>query len=236
MGGHVIGDILKALGQIGDARFRAVLFMGIGLAIALLGGFSWLTITLLQWSIGPSVNIPWIGEITWLDNAAGIALIPVMFAMSVFLMIPVASAFTGLFLDRVVEAVEAKHYPHIPGAQSVPLGTALRDSLAFLGVMLGANLLALIAYLLLAPLAPLIFWTLNGALLGREYSQMVAMRRMSRVQAGQWRKANRGAIWMLGIAMAIPLTIPVLNLLVPVIGVAAFTHLYHRLAPGPNRL
>jgi hypothetical protein len=30
--------------------------------------------------------------------------------------------------------------------------------------------------------------------------------------------------------MAAPLSIPVLNLLVPVLGVATFTHLFHRLA------
>jgi len=35
------------------------------------------------------------------------------------------------------------------------------------------------------------------------------------------------------VIMAVPLTVPVLNLLVPVIGAAAFTHLYHRV--GPHR-
>ena len=30
--------------------------------------------------------------------------------------------------------------------------------------------------------------------------------------------------------MALPLTVPVLNLAVPVVGAAAFTHLFHRLA------
>jgi hypothetical protein len=32
--------------------------------------------------------------------------------------------------------------------------------------------------------------------------------------------------------MAVPLSVPVLNLVVPVIGVAVFTHQFHRLAPG----
>jgi hypothetical protein len=38
-------------------------------------------------------------------------------------------------------------------------------------------------------------------------------------------------IWLslIRIELAMPLSIPVLNLLVPVIGVAAFTHLFHRL-------
>ena len=40
--------------------------------------------------------------------------------------------------------------------------------------------------------------------------------------------------------MALPLTVPILNLLIPVVGAAAFTHLYHRLvspetASSPGR-
>ena len=32
--------------------------------------------------------------------------------------------------------------------------------------------------------------------------------------------------------MAVPLSVPVLNLLVPILGVAVFTHQFHRLADG----
>ena len=35
--------------------------------------------------------------------------------------------------------------------------------------------------------------------------------------------------------MAIPLTIPVVNLVVPILGAATFTHLFHRLAGTPAR-
>jgi CysZ protein len=34
-----------------------------------------------------------------------------MIGLSVFLMVPVASMFTGLFLEDVAAAVEARHYP-----------------------------------------------------------------------------------------------------------------------------
>ena len=98
-------------------------------------------------------------------------------------------------------------------------------------MILGVNLLALLAYLILAPLAPLIFWGVNGVLLGREYAQMVALRRLPRAEANAFRRRNRFSIWALGVIMAVPLTVPVLNLLVPVIGAAAFTHLYHRVGP-----
>jgi uncharacterized protein involved in cysteine biosynthesis len=39
-------------------------------------------------------------------------------------------------------------------------------------------------------------------------------------------------IWLAGSLMAVPLSIPLLNLIVPVVGVATYTHMFHRL----NRL
>ena len=225
----MIGDVLRAIGQIGDRRFRGVLFTGIGLSLGLLVGLSAALISLANWAVGPTVTLPWIGAVTWLDDAAGWAVLPVVLLGSVFLMVPVASAFTGLFLDRIAQAVEDRHYPALPPAREQSWGEALRESAGFLGLVVGVNLLALIAYLLLAPVALFIFWVVNGFLLGREYAQMVALRRMSRVEAAGWRARNRGRIWALGVVMAIPLSVPVLNLLVPVVGAAAFTHQFHRL-------
>jgi uncharacterized protein involved in cysteine biosynthesis len=155
--------------------------------------------------------------------------VPLMLVLSVFLMVPVASAFTGIFLDDVTDAVEARHYAELGPAPKVPFAAALRDSAGFLGVVVAANLAALVPYLLLAPLAPLIFVALNGNLLGREYFQLIAMRRLGRDGARAARKRNAGTIWLAGAVMALPLAVPVVNLLVPVIGAAAFTHLFHRL-------
>jgi uncharacterized protein involved in cysteine biosynthesis len=44
------------------------------------------------------------------------------------------------------------------------------------------------------------------------------------------RRRNLPAIWAAGVLMAVPLSLPLANLLVPVLGAASFTHLYHRLA------
>jgi uncharacterized protein involved in cysteine biosynthesis len=225
----MIGPVLAAIGQIGDSRFRGVLLTGVGLSVALLAAFGAGFVWLARWLVGPVVTLPWIGEVTWLDEAAGFALIPVILLASVFLMVPVASAFTGLFLDRIADAVEARHYPPLPPPRRERWGETLRETAGFLGLVIGVNLLALIAYLVLAPFALFIFWAVNGFLLGREYSQLVAARRMSRPDAAAFRARHRGRIWLTGILMAIPLSVPVLNLLVPVIGAAAFTHLVHRL-------
>ena len=225
----IITDYLKALGQIGDSRFLRVLALGLGLTIALLFGFT----VAFAWTVGliipDSFTLPWIGEITWVDNLASLAVIPVMLIASIFLMVPVASAFTGIFLDDVVDAVEAKHYPGLPPVAHVPFAESITETLKFLGLLLAVNLAALILCLIFAPFAPLIFWGVNGLMLGREYATLVARRRMSATQVRAFRKRHSTTIWLAGICMAIPLTIPVMNLIVPIIGVAGFTHLIHRL-------
>lgn len=224
----MINDILKALGQLADRRFVGVLVMGIALSLALLAGFTWGFVTILKALIGAETlaSLPWVG------TAANVLGIPVMLALSVFLMVPVASAFTGLFLERIMNAVEAVHYPNAPTPRSVPLGETLRDTFAFLGLLIGANLLAVVLYVIFLPFAPLIFWGLNGFLLGREYAQMVAMRHLPRPLANGYRKRYTGQVTAMGLAMAVPLSVPVLNLMIPLIGAASFTHQFHRLTRG----
>ncbi len=229
MGHIMIGDYLRALGQITDPRFIRVLALGLGLMIGLLFAFT----VAFAWTIGllvpDSFSLPWIGEITWVDNLASLAVIPVMLVASIFLMVPVASAFSGIFLDDVADAVEAKHYAGLPPVSHIPFSETIVETVKFLGLLVAVNLVALVIALIFAPFAPLIFWGVNGLLLGREYATMVARRRLAPAEVRVFRKRHATAIWLAGVAMAIPLTIPVMNLIIPIIGVAAFTHLFHRL-------
>ena len=223
----IFNSFFKALGQIGDPKFQRVLLLGIGLTLALLvasyAGF----LALLQWAVGDGVELPVIGRITWLDDLLGWGSLLVMIILSVFLMVPVASAITSLFLDRVAQAVEDRHYPHLGSATQVSFGDAIRDTVNFLGVLIGANVLALFVYALIPPAALFIFWALNGYLLGREYFQLAAMRRLGRQGARDLRRQHRTKIWLAGILMAMPLSIPLINLVIPVLGAATFTHLFH---------
>jgi uncharacterized protein involved in cysteine biosynthesis len=82
---------------------------------------------------------------------------------------------------------------------------------------------------LFAPLAPIIFWGLNGFLLGREYFTLAAIRRVGRTKAKQLRRRHVGRIWLAGALMAVPLSVPLVNLLIPILGAATFTHLFHAL-------
>ena len=227
--------VLRALGQIGDPRFRKVLLLGLGLTVATFVAVYLAFVWLVGWWVGDSVTLPWVGTVTWIDNALSWGAIPLMLLLSVFLMVPVASAFTSMFLEEVADAVEEVHYPALPKAPSIPFAEAVRDSVGFLGVLIAANAVALVLYLMFAPFAPFIFWGLNGFLLGREYYTLAAMRRVGRDGARQRRRRHMPTIWAAGVVMALPLSVPILNLLVPIIGAATFTHLFHMLEDRRGR-
>ena len=176
----MLGDFFRALGQLGDRRFRSVLWRGIGLTLALLVAVYVLVLNAIRVFVPDQVTLPWIGPVGGIDAVLSWGSIPVILLASVFLMVPVASAFTGFFLEDVAEAVEDRHYPALPALTPVPFLTTVMDSMVFFGVLVLANLLALAIYPFAGPLAPVLFWVVNGYLLGREYFTMVAMRRVGR--------------------------------------------------------
>lgn len=218
---------LAAIGQMGDPRFRRVLIQGVALTLMLLFAAYAVVFFGVQWLLPESFDIPWFGEVRFVEQLLSWGSLILMVILSVFLMVPVASAFTGMFLDDVADAVEARHYPQLPPAPRIAFADNLRESLGFLGVIIVANTAALILYF--TPLAPFVFFGLNGYLLGREYHRMIAVRRLGREGAKASFRRNLVTIWAAGVLMSVPLTIPLVNLLIPILGAATFTHLFHRM-------
>ena len=227
--GVIFSSFFKALNQMWDPRFRKVFWRGIGLTLGLLFVAYWLFLGFLNWVGLPDLLAGWFGQSDWIGTSIGLGSLVMILIASIFLMVPVASAITSMFLDQVADAVEDKHFPYLPDASNVPFLEAFKDTISFLGILIIANILALLIYFGLPPLAPFVFWGLNGFLLGREYFTLVAMRRVGRTGAKPRRRQHFPTIWAAGILMAVPLSIPILNLLVPILGAATFTHVYHRL-------
>lgn len=225
----IFADFLKAVGQMADPRFRRVLLLGVGITIILLIAVYALFLGLISMFVQEEVTIPGVGPVTWVGDLLGFGSLLLMLVLSVFLMIPVASAVTSLFLDDVAQAVEDQHYPHLPPVDRVSFWDGLKDTVNFLGVLIAANLAAFILYIFLPFLSLFIFFGLNGFLLGREYFQLAASRRIGRTAALQMRQNNMAQVWMAGCLMALPLSIPLLNLVIPILGAATFTHLFHRI-------
>lgn len=231
----ILNAFFRALGQLGDPRFRRVLGIGILLTIVLLIAATAGVLWFVGWLTGDMTSLPLIGEVTWLSDLFSWGSVLLMMILSIFLMLPVASAITSFMLDDVAQAVEDKHYPNLPKVGRVPLSDALHDTLNFLGLLIGANLLALVLYVILPFASIFIFWAVNGFLLGREYFTLAAMRRVGRAEAKVLRKRHRALVWLAGVLMAIPLSVPILNLIVPIVGAATFTNLYHMLVGTPER-
>lgn len=226
----ILSSFFAALGQWNDPRFRRAIWFGLALSVALLFAMYALLLMVIQIFTPDTLTLPLVGEITTLGTILSIGSLLVMLGLSVFLMVPVASAFTGLFLDDVADAVEAKHYPALPEANRAGLMETLVDSLKYFGLLIALNLVGLLVVIFSGGAGIVILWLINGFLLSREYFTMIALRRMSPAAANQMRKANLFTLWGAGTLMAIPLSVPLVNLLMPVLGAATFTHLFHKIS------
>ena len=230
----ILSDFLKSIAQFDDPKFRRVLWRGLGLTIVLLIA----ACLLVNFGINQLLSSAWaanlIGDQSWLGALINIGGVLFTIALSIWLMVPVTSAIIALFLDEVAQAVEARHYPHLPKQTATKLQDQILVGIRFLGILLLANVGALILSMIVPLLAPFVFWATNGYLMGREYFQMAAMRRMPRAQAQELYQRHQGSIWTAGILMAIPMSIPLVDLFIPILGAATFTHQFERLRALPS--
>lgn len=230
----ILSDFLKSVAQFDDPKFRRVLWRGMGLTIMLLIA-AWL---LVNFGLNQLLSSAWaanlIGDQSWLGALINIGGALFTIALSIWLMVPVTSAIIALFLNEMAQAVEARHYPHLPKQTATKLQDQILVGIRFLEILLLANIGALILSMIVPLLAPFVFWATNGYLMGREYFQMAAMRRMPRAQAQELFQRHQGSIWIAGILMAIPMSIPLVGLFIPILGAATFTHQFERLRALPS--
>lgn len=214
-----------AIRQLSDKEFRSILLRSLSLALAVfLGLFT------VAWFFLLEVNLPnfWLVEkiVNILGGLALLFLISILFPA-------IASFFVTLFLDEIADAVEARYYSNIPPSGVVSLLKTIFLALRFTGLSLVLNLIALPIYLItfwFPPIAFSLFFCLNGYLFGREYFELVATRHLSIPNMEVVRKANMRRLFTAGVIITFLLTIPIINLFAPIIGVAAMVHLFHSLS------
>ena len=147
-----------------------------------------------------------------------------------FLFRVVALFVLQFFAEDVVRAVEAKYYPRAAHTvRDIPLteevGNALRSLLRT--VLANAAAIPIAALLLFTGVgAAAVFWAVNAFLIGRELRDMVWLRHRSNAdEISPISGVNR---FLLGGGVVALLAIPFVNLLAPIIGAAAATHMVHR--------
>ncbi|WP_017664437.1 EI24 domain-containing protein [Porphyrobacter sp. AAP82] len=221
--------IVRGFAQLGDRAVLRVAAKSIAVTLAVFAGAS----VALYAGLDRLLRSEWVAAVVPAGYAAT-AQVLVWLAASVLafwlLLRVVALAVLQLFADDVVAAVEARHYPALATrAQPLPLHREVAVALRGLTRALGYNLLALpiAAVLVFTAIGPaLVFLGVNAVLLGRELTDMAWLRHC----AGEER-ANpvpRPERILLGAAIAAMMAVPVLNLVAPLVGAAAGTHLVLR--------
>jgi CysZ protein len=214
----------NAVLQLKDPKVIRLVFISIGITV--------LVYVALFVSLGWVLRSTAIAELPWvetlLDLGAGVA----AGVLAWFLFPGVVTGILGVMLEAVVAAVESRHYAHLGPARQTPLAETLASSAKLIGTTVGLNLVLLPLYLVLVFLPPLnlvLFYFVNGRLLGREFFEAVALRRFDATAVAQLRQTHRWQIVGAGAITTALLTVPVINLVAPVIGAVAMVHLFHKL-------
>ena len=211
----MLSPLSRALAQLDDPVFMGVLLRSIALSVlafaALLLGCAWGVHALLLQS-------------GWIGWAAGIASGFAVALLGVWLFVPVALLIATLFSERVAAAVDRRFYPGLSTPRGANVAVQAWDG-AVLGLqVLGFQLAALLLAFLLPGVGLVLGWMVTGWAIGRGLFVTVAMRRMSRPEALRLYARRRGPVLWQGALLALASTVPVVNLLVPVLGIAALTH------------
>ena len=196
-----------------------VLIKVIGLtlgAFAVLGIILWYTIDAVVQRYLPSDD--------GMLGAAAAAIVLVFAGWILFRSLAVA--FTWVFADDIIDAVEDRHYPfYAAQGQRPSAGKAVQMGLRSIGRAVGYNLLMIPVYLLLLVSGvgtPLAFLALNGYLLGRDLEDMLVARHgPMRGEIGAIRRV------VLGLGGVTAMLIPIVQFFVPVLATAAAVHVAH---------
>ena len=219
----MLTDLFKTVGQLDDPRFIKVVVKSVLISV-LFFGLLWIAIGFLLTKFE-------IVQLAWLDRVIDVLGGLLVVALTIALFPGIAVMTVGFFLEDVCAAVETRYYPHLPAPRHQSIAEALAASVRLGLTVLGINLLLLPLYILLVFLPPanlVLYYAVNGHLLGREYFELVALRRMAPKEALRLRRAHRGTVWIVGAAIAFLFTIPMLGLLVPGLGAALMLHVFQR--------
>ena len=210
----------RAAGQLADPAILRVLVKSVIVTIVVFAALGIGSFALLQAFIEQ-----WTGDMS--EEIAALAAVLAIGIGGWLLFRIVALAVIQFYAEDIVRAVEARFYPEAERtARPVPFGESIGESARSAFRALAVNLLAL--PLALVPLVTgvgtvALFWVINAWLLGRELQDLAWVRH--RLDRAEIPPLGGGTRFLLGGAIAALLTVPFANLLAPVIGAAAATHL-----------
>ena len=214
---------LRAMRQLGDPVLQGVVVGSIALTLALFAALGW---------AAQRVGHDWLGLAGWLSGLLG----GVGAALGAWLLfLPVASVVATLFVDQIANRVERRYYSWLAPARAASIAAQLWDGVVLGGQVLVLQVIALVLALPLFGMSLPLGWAVAAWAIGRGLFVAVAMRRMPRRAALELYRARRADVLLQGALMTAASLVPLLNLLVPVAGVAAMVHVLHEGdAPAPG--
>jgi len=231
--GTIISGGLKGLTQIlADPALRRIFWRTLLLALVayvIAGGLAWLVVDyFLNFDVSwlPTFVVSWLRG--FLEASVMLGVVGLMWAIF-------PAVFTGLssiFLDEAALAVEKRHYPMDAPGKEPAFWPSMRRTLQFTLLVVFINILLMPLYLVglfLPPLNLVLYYGVNGYFLGREYFELVGYRHLDEGAVFTTRRRNSTMCFLAGALIAFALTIPFLNLLVPVAAAAMMVHVYKEL-------
>ena len=220
----MINLFLISVSQLPDPAFRRVIIKSILLSVLV-----FIFLAIIVWFVLSETNFFtfWVFE-AFADMFGGITAI----VISWLLFPTLASFFITVFLEDIVEAVESRYYPNTLLEKINNPSATFVISLRFTVIALFLNILAIPFYFFtiwFPPLGIFVFYCLNSYLLGREYFELVALRHIKLKDISSMRRSNSWQLFLFGSVTTFLFTIPIINFLAPILGVAGMTHFFRKL-------
>jgi CysZ protein len=217
----MLSAFTRAVADLSAPALRRVVVLGLIIAMACFAVL-WTAVAV---ALGQSTFFTW-QPLDWLVHLLGALGVAVL---SWLLFPAVVTIVMGFFLERVAAAVEARNYPGISPPRQASVAEAAVTTARLMGLTILLNLLVLPVYLFLPGLNFFVFLGLNGYLFGREYFEVVALRRLEPNAARRMRRRFAGRVFVAGVAIAGMFAVPFVNLLAPVIATAFMLHFFEGL-------
>lgn len=181
---------------------------------ALLGAITWV-LTATTWLAAG-----------WMETAADVVAGAASFILAWFLFPVTTVLIASFFADTAAGRIERLEY-QLPDAKGASLWEEIRGGLSFAATAIGLNVICLPLYFI--PLLNIAtYYALNSYLLGREFFEMVAIRRMPLAEAKILFRQHRWKIMSCGLIVAFASTLPVVNLFAPIFAIVLMVHLFQR--------
>ncbi len=219
----MISAFAKAIAQLPEPAFRTVFLKSFAVTLVV--------IVLVGVLAGAAIEYLWVTYNLWFSGWISGAAGSLIFVIAIWLFSPAVATMviTTFFMGEILEAVEREHYPDDRPGKDLPLAQELYVGIRFLVVLVALNLVMLVPYVFLALLFGigfLVYFVLNGYLMGREYFEAVAHRYIDIASAKALRRRERGRILIAGIVIAVLFTIPIVNFFAPIIAPVAMIHIF----------